>query len=1137
MGLTAATVARVARCRAAGAVVGVLPGTAGMHGDLNSVLPMEPSTLPIMQKFTYSLEKENMAIGVDTSKWKPRKIKGTPAAKFRNVLAFGILGFGIASGLFFHFAKVTENLRKAAEVLYEDPIEEVERRLMIASGLPNSPKVKSKYFSFTRNHVMDESLSAFQEKKSARTGPKTNEKPSSSSTKVKKTKHIKGQKDIRTALKSNKHELLKYTEEFDKVCKESGLDVDTEQLLLAVALSKSLQKIDSLEEVSTSNACSQRSGKIRSTLQEYGFTVPEIKISRKSQKCRKNFKLLLSTETEKQQIISDRYAQILFNNSDFYIDNHNKLINCNKNLYFKATNIPYSEIKNNDAFYIDNLVEKSLSNGSLLRNWSDIPGRPSSPTDYKNLKMDFSEIECSQDELDIVLSGSLKSTKNIIKNKVQTSVSRRETISDKLNLNNDIGGTDFEVFVPYDNIVLHAGKETGTLNDEHYTPSGSSVLDKMSDIISNVARSCSPDIFDDESSIADNRENKHFVYAELIDNIIKDNSTPCELIDLTQNTDDVIDKSLKSSENTNFTRRHSNDVMEITECVAYSIPLNLDNKILNEDRKLMPTKENPNSISQLSHSSNKTKRISNDYMEITDCVIKKSISEQDMKRSIDLTQISDEDNVHETINGIPISCELKNPLANESMNESLDDTIILNDNEIHSDKHCQIVSLQTHENELSENGLDVNVTNVLDKNTYSIKRNQTFFDEFEVNHSEVNVENNTSVVLNICKGNEDKIDLTQSSDSSSEGSVKESDLIKFNLSGHGNKDEVSVDYDDLYDMIQERRIASSNNSNISHESKVTKHEDPNSSKASSQSSNQNSIAFEVIDQELNYSLNISKCEIPLDNFGCISFMDHSSKIENSKKSQGTIKSPVDESMTNSFLPDVDIKQSTAYIKPIPNKTPERDLTKTKIISVTPACSDYIIKADVTPMLDYASMSTPEMNKELDKYGLKPFKRKQAVQLLNHLYNQTHPLIQSSSEAISSPPKKRKSSKTSPRKCSNSPIKNFEACNKENHLYNITNDVPDIVTIECSEEDWVFPKREKAKIHSCRVPLHIALHNYISCRRSLREAILRYEPVNIDDIHKGLVAIGFRYDPKELLRFMDKKCITVKTADNNARNKR
>lgn len=42
-----------------------------------------------------------MAIGVDTSKWKPRKIKGTPAARVRNILAIGAISVGLVCGVFF----------------------------------------------------------------------------------------------------------------------------------------------------------------------------------------------------------------------------------------------------------------------------------------------------------------------------------------------------------------------------------------------------------------------------------------------------------------------------------------------------------------------------------------------------------------------------------------------------------------------------------------------------------------------------------------------------------------------------------------------------------------------------------------------------------------------------------------------------------------------------------------------------------------------------------------------------------------------------------------------------------------------------------------------------------------------------
>lgn len=44
-----------------------------------------------------------MAIGVDTSKWKPRKIIGTPASKFRNILGIGILTVGLITGVIFQY--------------------------------------------------------------------------------------------------------------------------------------------------------------------------------------------------------------------------------------------------------------------------------------------------------------------------------------------------------------------------------------------------------------------------------------------------------------------------------------------------------------------------------------------------------------------------------------------------------------------------------------------------------------------------------------------------------------------------------------------------------------------------------------------------------------------------------------------------------------------------------------------------------------------------------------------------------------------------------------------------------------------------------------------------------------------------
>ncbi|RVE52168.1 hypothetical protein evm_003241 [Chilo suppressalis] len=1029
----------------------------------------------------------------------------------------------------------------------------------LASSENSSPcKVESKYFA--SNGVMDESLSDFREKKSAVAGPKSCVNPPVNRNKAKRSsKRIKGQKDIRAALKSNSdNDLLKYTQEFDKVCKKSGLDVDTEQLLLAVALSKSLQKTDHGEPTSIQNSSSQRTGKIRTTLQEYGFTVPEIKISKKSQKTRKNYKLLLCTAAEKQQIIADKYTQVLLNVIEFKQNDHSQSDYSDKKLYFKATNIPYKEIKNNDAFYVENLLEKSSSTGNLLRNWSDIPGRPVSPTYSRNINMDFSAIECSQDELDIVLSGTLKSTKNVINKKVKSfstdhpmitanEISKckmlPDTIEDQSICEND-GRCEEDT-----------KNKTETQNQKCSlsVPSGNSV----SSTISNITRSCSPDMFDDEATsiLVDTEENKNFVYIELIDSIIEEKSKPVYFMDLTQSTDDKLSKSLKNSQN--ITRKNSNDLMEITECVAFSaIPKAevINQSLREENLKVLNDDKNSINLSK-PFQSDKTRRISNDFMEITECIVTKS-DIKSLKTRVDLTQNS---------NGYHRETEMTSKHSNNCLNKSqaitaivklptfeenggndvsLDDTIILNDDEIDSAlKPSETVGQQPSNKENLDDQLSHKVCEDY-INDYSIKTSQSFFDEFEVNHSDDMSEHITSVESKSPSKDDCEIDLTQSSDSATEIlSTKESASNKLDMSSLGKRDEVSVDYDDLYDdIVQYSKNNTQNTSDLSQKSKAMTNERTNNSEVSSQNSNQDSVVFELCDQELNYSVNKSKSYIPWENFGGLSVMGDLPKLESSKYLEGTKEQeynfPMENSMTESFLPDIEVKGTNKpNLKPVSNMTPENNLNKAKSVSViTPMCSNYIVKTDnVTPMLDYASMSTPQRNSELDKYGLKPFKRKRAVQLLTHLYNQTHPLVQSSTEDALSPSKKRKRCDPYPKNSVKPPKENIISTDKENNLYEVTNEVPDIKDIKCLEEDWVFQKREKSKISSCRVPLHIAFHNYVSCRSLLREAILRYEPVNIDEIHKGLVSTGYRYDPKDLLRFMDKKCITVKTVDNAARN--
>ncbi|XP_063605582.1 uncharacterized protein LOC134780689 isoform X2 [Penaeus indicus] len=73
---------------------------------------------------------------------------------------------------------------------------------------------------------------------------------------------------------------------------------------------------------------------------------------------------------------------------------------------------------------------------------------------------------------------------------------------------------------------------------------------------------------------------------------------------------------------------------------------------------------------------------------------------------------------------------------------------------------------------------------------------------------------------------------------------------------------------------------------------------------------------------------------------------------------------------------------------------KKNLLKTPKDKISPS------KKPVTPMPDYKNMPSPDLKKELEKYGIRPISRRKATILLQHVYEQTHPLV-TDSEAESS----------------------------------------------------------------------------------------------------------------------------------------
>ncbi|XP_059470366.1 uncharacterized protein LOC132193610 [Neocloeon triangulifer] len=76
---------------------------------------------------------------------------------------------------------------------------------------------------------------------------------------------------------------------------------------------------------------------------------------------------------------------------------------------------------------------------------------------------------------------------------------------------------------------------------------------------------------------------------------------------------------------------------------------------------------------------------------------------------------------------------------------------------------------------------------------------------------------------------------------------------------------------------------------------------------------------------------------------------------------------------------------------------------------------------ITPIQNYSLMDSPQLKKELDKYGIKHLRRNQAKLILRHIYDELHPRV--SSTPLARPPKRLAEKKTKQRNAAKmSPIK-------------------------------------------------------------------------------------------------------------------
>ncbi|KAK7068815.1 hypothetical protein SK128_015732 [Halocaridina rubra] len=272
-----------------------------------------------------------------------------------------------------------------------------------------------------------------------------------------------------------------------------------------------------------------------------------------------------------------------------------------------------------------------------------------------------------------------------------------------------------------------------------------------------------------------------------------------------------------------------------------------------------------------------------------------------------------------------------------------------------------------------------------------------------------------------------------------------------------------------------------------------------------------------------------------------------------------------------YEPEFDNEQKNS--KNIKNSKVEKPLKSKNLVSDNQKCVSTPhqkpgSKKTVTPMPNYKELRSPELKKELERYGIKPLSRNKAVVILEHVYEKTHPLV-TDSEAESSfceTPQSLRSSKMAVNGATSDLHKRVLAnkqkrlCKEEIALKNLStgknnskNKVPDLAVCEeqyeqeecedplnssqssitsdgsvedCFEETMLIGTVEEYS-STQQGNLKDQVTQFIKSDPELYQKILLYTPFFIEELHASLKANGIKCKMANLLDILDNQCITFR----------
>ncbi|NWX38939.1 SLX4 endonuclease, partial [Steatornis caripensis] len=209
---------------------------------------------------------------------------------------------------------------------------------------------------------------------------------------------------------------------------------------------------------------------------------------------------------------------------------------------------------------------------------------------------------------------------------------------------------------------------------------------------------------------------------------------------------------------------------------------------------------------------------------------------------------------------------------------------------------------------------------------------------------------------------------------------------------------------------------------------------------------------------------------------------------------------------------------------------------------------------VTPMPAYSIMETPELKKELSRFGVRALPKRQMVLKLKEIFQYTHrdtdsdfeDEIPSSQPPLRKSPAKRsgqeqKRSSASPERWSlaadgeepmlsasqESAVSSLDGSNISfGSQSSFVNGFEACAFVSEEEEEEKLPASQAAAREEDKLE---AVRCYIRSNTALYNKILFYEPIELAELHAELKQNGIKISKAKLLDFLDAHCITFTTA--------